>query len=265
MILSIVNFFVALLGAIALAVGVFIYFDQPLQNKLSSRLTRRRMRPFISNSPGPLHELMFIARNLPAVGGRITGGTDSPHKGVSADMMTDEMANLLDAIGREMRLGSSLASGFLKVHGDYPMLATHFAPIAQSCERGTALLDALSASEVTAVSKTVPECIVFGARALWAAAAGTGNAMALERAASTLRERSAIGFERHAQSAQARMSIQIMTWLPIAFLTWMIFTDAGARWFLLMTPQGWLMLALGLGANLFGRRWMNKLLAEPAS
>lgn len=109
----------------------------------------------------------------------------------------------------------------------------------------------------------MPECIVFGSRSLWAASAGTGNAMALERAASTLRERNAIGFERHAQSAQARLSIQIMTWLPIALLTWLMLTDIGARWFLLMTSQGWLILALGLGANWFGRKWMRRLLAEP--
>ena len=109
----------------------------------------------------------------------------------------------------------------------------------------------------------MPECIVFGSRSLWAASAGTGNAMALERAASTLRERSAIGFERHAQSAQARLSIRIMTWMPIAFLAWMMLTDIGARWFLLMTPQGWLILALGLGANWSGRNWMRRLLAGP--
>ena len=263
MILGLINFLVAVLGAIALAVGVFVYFDQPLQKKMSGRLTRRRMRLFISPLPGPLHELVNIARNLPTVnrGGAI--GASNSSLGVSADQMTDEMANLLDAIGREMRLGSSLVAGFIKVHGDYPALAKHFAPIAQSCERGTTLLDAIRASEITAVSKSVPECIVFGARSLWAASAGTGNAMALERAASTLRERSAIGFERHAQSAQARLSIRIMTWLPIAFLAWMMLTNIGARWFLLMTPQGWLILALGLGANWYGRQWMNRLLAEP--
>ena len=262
MILGLINFVVAMLGAIALAVGVFAYFDQPLQKKMSGRLTRRRVRPFISPLPAPLHELVDIARNLPtrrrddAIPAR---GSDC----VSADQLTDEMANLLDAIGREMRLGSSLVAGFIKVHADYPTLASYFDPIAQSCERGTTLTEAIRASKITVAGETVPECIVFGSRSLWAASAGTGNAMALERAASTLRERNAIGFERHAQSAQARLSIQIMTWLPIALLTWLMLTDIGARWFLLMTSQGWLILALGLGANWFGRKWMRRLLAEP--
>ena len=173
------------------------------------------------------------------------------------------MANLLDAIGREMRLGGSLVAGFIKVHADYPTLAIYFEPIAHSCERGATLAAAIRASEITISGGAMPECIVFGSRSLWAASAGTGNAMALERAASTLRERNAIGFERHAQSAQARLSIQIMTWLPIALLTWLMLTDIGARWFLLMTSQGWLILALGLGANWFGRKWMRRLLAEP--
>jgi|GEM_PF-600005 len=262
MILGFINFLVAVLGAIALAVGVFVYFDQPLQKKMSGRLTRRRMRPFISPLPAPLHELLGIARNLPTVslgGSSTTRGRD----GVSADQMTDEMANLLDAIGREMRLGSSLVAGFIKVHADYPTLAEFFEPIAQSCQRGTTLTEAIRASKITVAGEAVPECIVFGSRSLWAASAGTGNAMALERSASTLRERSAIGFERHAQSAQARLSIQIMTWMPIAFLAWMMLTDIGARWFLLMTPQGWLILALGFGANWSGRRWMRRLLVGP--
>ena len=262
MILGIINFLVAILGAIALAVGVFVYFDQPLQKKMSGRLTRRRMRPFISPLPAPLHELADIMRNLPT---RRRDGASAARGsgGVSADEMTDEMANLLDAIGREMRLGSSLVAGFIKVHVAFPMLAKYFEPIAQSCERGTTLVEAIRNSEITVAGETVPEYIVFGSRSLWAASAGTGNAMALERAASTLRERSAIGFERHAQSAQARLSIQIMTWLPIAFLAWMMLTDIGARWFLLMTPQGWLILALGLGANWSGRKWMRRLLAGP--
>lgn len=263
MILGLINFLVAVLGAIALAVGVFVYFDQPLQKGMSGRLARKRMRPFISPLPAPLHELLDIARNLPT-GSRDAASLARGSGGENATQMTDEMANLLDAIGREMRLGSSLVAGFIKVHADYPMLAKYFEPIAQSCDRGTTITAAIRTSEITVAGEAVPECIVFGSRSLWAASAGTGNAMALERAASTLRERSALGFERHAQSAQARLSIQIMTWLPIAFLTWILLTDFGARWFLLMTPQGWLILALGLGANWYGRRWMHRLLAEPA-
>ena len=262
MILGIFNLLIAVLGALALAVGVFVYLDQPLQRKFSGQLTRRRMRFFISPLPAPLHELVDIARSLPTTS-RDGAGAARDNPGVSTSQLTDDMANLLDAIGREMRLGGSLVAGFIKVHADYPTLAKYFEPIAHSCERGATLAAAIRASEITISGGAMPECIVFGSRSLWAASAGTGNAMALERAASTLRERNAIGFERHAQSAQARLSIQIMTWLPIALLTWLMLTDIGARWFLLMTSQGWLILALGLGANWFGRKWMRRLLAEP--
>ena len=262
MIPGIFNFLVAVLGALALAVGVFVYLDQPFQKRLSGQLTRRRMRFFISPLPGPLHELVDIARSLPAISRDGTGAARG-NPGVSTSRLTDDMANLLDAIGREMRLGGSLVAGFIKALAEYPTLAIYFEPIAHSCERGATLAAAIRASEITIAGEKMPECIVFGSRSLWAASVGTGNAMALERAASTLRERNAIGFERHAQSAQARLSIQIMTWLPIAFLTWMMLTDIGARWFLLMTSQGWLILALGLGANWFGRKWMRRLLAEP--
>ena len=262
MIPGIFNFLVAVLGALALAVGVFVYLDQPFQKRLSGQLTRRRMRFFISPLPGPLHELVDIARSLPASSRDGTGAARG-NPGVSTSRLTDDMANLLDAIGREMRLGGSLVAGFIKALAEYPTLAIYFEPIAHSCERGATLAAAIRASEITISGGAMPECIVFGSRSLWAASAGTGNAMALERAASTLRERNAIGFERHAQSAQARLSIQIMTWLPIALLTWLMLTDIGARWFLLMTSQGWLILALGLGANWFGRKWMRRLLAEP--
>ena len=82
---------------------------------------------------------------------------------------------------------------------------------------------------------------------------------ALERAAATLRERTAIQYERRAQSAQARLSIKILTWLPVAFLGWQIITNPLARWFLFASPFGRALLVGGLGLNWYGRRWMNRV------
>ena len=93
MILGIFNLLIAVLGAVALAVGVFVYLDQPLQRKFSGQLTRRRMRFFISPLPAPLHELVDIARSLPTSSrdGASAACDRANNLGVRAIQMTDEM------------------------------------------------------------------------------------------------------------------------------------------------------------------------------
>lgn len=174
------------------------------------------------------------------------------------------MANFLDAMSREMKLGRSLTSALLRTSPSYPQLATYIGPIALSCERGVSITEVLRASNATSVSTAVPTCIVFGIRAMWAATTGSAGALALDRAATTLRERAALRFERRAQSAQARLSVRILTWLPIAFLGWQLITNPLARWFLLASPLGWTLLVAGLGLNWFGRYWMNRVVIGTA-
>lgn len=237
----------AVVGSLALALAVFILIDQPLQRVWSRNWLRQRLLNLHATRP-PIEPL--LARH-------VTNPKLTPET-----VMNEEMANLLDLVGREMHLGSSLTAAFLHSYHAFPLLAKHIGPIAQSCERGISLSDALRSSEVTPTTVMMPPSIKFGTRALWAATTGSSGALALERAASTLRERTAIHYERRAQSAQARLSVRILTWLPVAFLGWQFISNPLARWFLLASPTGWILLVGGLGLNWYGRRWMNRVIAR---
>lgn len=244
MIMTFLNLMLAIVGSLALAIAVFILIDQPLQCMWSRHWLRQRL--------GASH----VAQ--PLLDPPVTPHGASHYLTPDA-VISEEMANLLDAVGREMHLGRSLTAAFLHSYHAFPLLADHVQPIAQSCERGVSLTEALRTSETTSMSATIPSSVVFGTRALWAATTGSTGALALERAAATLRERTAIQYERRAQSAQARLSVQILTWLPVAFLGWQFITNPLARWFLLTSPTGWAFLVGGLGLNWYGRRWMNRV------
>lgn len=89
--------------------------------------------------------------------------------------------------------------------------------------------------------------------------AGGSGAAALDRAADTIRERDAIRGERIAHAAQARLSAQILSFLPLAFTGWTTVTDDRVARFLLATPLGAACLATGIALDLAGWRWMHRL------
>ena len=239
------NFVLALVGSFSLAIAVFILIDNPLRRIWSRNWLLKRLDTSPTLRGG--HE----ASSLNQI---------SDQRRSAETIIDEEMANLLDAMGREMQLGRSLTSALLHTYLSYPRLAKYITPIALSCERGASITEVLRVGGATATAE-MPPCVVFGIRAMWAATTGNAGAHALERAATTLRERTAIHQERRAQSAQARLSVKVLTWLPIAFLGWQIITNPLSRWFLLASPIGWTLLAGGLGLNWFGRRWMNRVVA----
>lgn len=247
--LTLLNFGLALIGSCSLAVAVFILIDNPLQRIWSRHWLLHRL----DNSRTLRGNCETLSTN------RISNQSRKPEF-----VIDEEMANFLDAMSREMQLGRSLTSALLHAYPSYPLLATYIRPIALSCERGVPITEVLRASDAAKVTTAMPSCIVFGIRAMWAATTGSVGAHALERAATTLRERTAIQYERRAQSAQARLSVKILTWLPIAFLGWQLITNPLARWFLLASPIGWALLVGGLGLSWFGRCWMNRVVMGTA-
>ena len=85
----------------------------------------------------------------------------------------------------------------------------------------------------------------------------------LDRAAATLRDREAVGNERVAQSAQARLSARVLTILPIAFGGWTLLTTPTVQHFFL-TPIGVACLLLGLGLNAGGWLLMRRVSRGPS-
>lgn len=243
------SFALALVGTCSFAVAVFMLIDNPLQRIWSRHWLLQRL----DNSRTVRVSPETTSTN------RISSQGRKPET-----IIDEEMANFLDAMSREMQLGRSLTSALLHTYLSYPLLATYLGPIALSCERGVSINEVLRASDAATVTSSMPSCIAFGIRAMWAATTGSAGAHALERAATTLRERTASHYERRAQSAQARLSVKILTWLPIGFLCWQIITNPLARGFLLASPIGWTLLAGGLGLNWFGRRWMNRVVMGTA-
>ena len=164
------------------------------------------------------------------------------------------ITDFLDAIARDVRSGFSLASSFVQC-SDQQSDETHWSqPVAQQCLRGVVLADALVEC---ALPTWTPE-IRFASRTLAVASAGgAGVAPALEHSASVLREQQGLMLYRDVQAAQAQLSTEVLTWLPIAIFAWITITDPIARMFLLTTPVGMCCVATGITLNVSGRKWMS--------
>jgi Flp pilus assembly protein TadB len=87
---------------------------------------------------------------------------------------------------------------------------------------------------------------------------GGSQALALDSAASLLRERHAVALERAAHSAQARLSARVMTIVPAAFTGWVLLTNDQAR-AATATPFGSAALATGILLNVTGWAWMRRV------
>jgi hypothetical protein len=88
---------------------------------------------------------------------------------------------------------------------------------------------------------------------------GYGIVNALEKSASILREREHVAHERHAQTAQIRLSTAVLSWIPLVICAWVITQQSHTRTFLLYTPLGLLCIVVGLLFNLAGRKWITRI------
>ena len=166
-------------------------------------------------------------------------------------------ADFLDAIERSIHTGHSLRAA---VNDALPLLPAHmqvhFQNLALHCRIGAPLEEVL----ITPAAGDIPADVIFGTQAIVAASAGgVGMRYALERASWVLRERHSVSEERRLQSAQALFSARIMSWLPLAFGSMMVATNANVRNVLFATPVGFLCCAVGAALNFVGRWWMKKL------
>lgn len=83
----------------------------------------------------------------------------------------------------------------------------------------------------------------------------------LEALLVTLNDRVHLREERTAQAAQAAMSMNLLTWIPLACGAWMITDSPSIRSFLFGSVVGWTCLTLGVGLNLCGRWWLQRAVA----
>ena len=166
------------------------------------------------------------------------------------------VADFLDAIAREVHSGYSLTLAFVNTAERFTNLAWWTEPISLQCIRGHSL--------ATAIADTSPQNwtadVALATRTLSVASnGGYGIVSALEKSASILREREHIAHERHAQTAQIRLSTAVLSWIPLVICAWVITRQSHTRSFLLQSPLGLLCIAIGLLFNIAGRKWITQI------
>jgi tight adherence protein B len=185
---------------------------------------------------------------------RLLGASHQSHTQVPHNL--GSVADLLDAIAREVHSGYSLTLAFVNTAERFPNLAWWTEPIAVQCIRGHSLANAIA--DTTPTNWTAD--IALATRTLSVASnGGYGIANTLEKSASILREREHIALERKAQTAQIRLSTSVLSWIPLAICVWAITQQSNTRTFLLSTPLGLLCIAVGLLFNIAGRHWIARI------
>ena len=180
----------------------------------------------------------------------------SPQSNTQAPQNLGSVADLLDAIAREVHSGYSLTLAFVNTAERFPNLAWWTEPIAVQCIRGHSLANAIA--DTTPTNWTAD--IALATRTLSVASnGGYGVANTLEKSASILREREHIALERRAQTAQIRLSTSVLSWIPLVICVWTITRQSNTRTFLLSTPLGLMCIAIGLLFNFAGRNWIARI------
>lgn len=216
---------------------------------LAAALTSRLLVP--PRRPGPSRRPGLRTPSLSVAAARLRRKRGLPKQHPDATL-----ADALEQVARLVRSGSSMASAVSQAAADHPgsMLRTIDARRAG----GTSLRDAITGTHSTApddrLALAVLGAIVDG---------GGPGANAIDRAAATIRERADIRANRRAQSAQARLSAQIMSALPIGFTGWAVATDSRTARFVFGTPFGLVCLGAGVGLDVLGWRWMRRIVGSP--
>ena len=180
----------------------------------------------------------------------------SPQSHTQAPQNLGSVADLLDAIAREVHSGYSLTLAFVNTAERFPNLAWWTEPITVHCIRGHSLANAIA--DTTPTNWTAD--VALATRTLSVASnGGYGVANTLEKSASILREREHIALERKTQTAQIRLSTSVLSWIPLVICVWTITRQSSTRTFLLHTPLGLSCIAVGLLFNIAGRNWIARI------
>ncbi|MGD9701690.1 MAG: type II secretion system F family protein [Acidimicrobiia bacterium] len=242
-----------LTGTIVLALGAAPRF--------ASRLFTPPRRASTA-AAGTVGDAVAVARELMPRTSSLVARLRVRHRVADGWHSAIELAGDLEHVARLVRSGRSLGAGLADVAAERP--GSLLAAIAARRAAGASLLEAVAAEgrELSGSPGTGDDDQRLAVAVLAAVvdAGGPGGA-ALDRAADTIRERAAVRADRVAHAAQARLSAQILSFLPLAFTGWTTITDDRVARFLLSTPLGALCLAIGVTLDLVGWRWMHRLVA----
>ena len=173
---------------------------------------------------------------------------------------SERHANALDAIGRELRLGSSLHAAVIAVIERQQI--TEWQWLSDASREGHMLgtVIRLNNSLNDASPNAAPDLAL---RAIAVASEGGDAVHAVEAAARTLRVTATITAESRTAVAHTKASINVLTWVPLVLATWLIARDERARAFFVSTA-GFACLLIGVVLHWVGRRWVQRLAVSAA-
>ena len=163
----------------------------------------------------------------------------------------------LEAMARGLRSGASLRQAIDEASSAVTgVLAADLMRIAVEAERGTPVIEAL---EAWTVRRPLPGVQLAVAALALGAETGGAQARAIDGVAATLRQRLAVAAEARALATQARASAAVIAVAPLVFCALASAADPRLSAFLLRTPLGLVILAVGLALDAVGALWMARL------
>lgn len=187
-----------------------------------------------------------------------------PRRSIGVNQPVDEherLALLLDTVGRELRLGSSLHGALLTSVTRHPIDGLSW--LADVARDGGSLREAVRGRSATGPDRNGRNPgIEFVLRTVAAIADGADPVHAAESAARTLRTTAAIAADSRAAVAHTLSSIRVLTWVPVAVAILMAVRDGSVRGFFLSTT-GVLCVSAGVALNWLGR-WLTARLTANA-
>ena len=173
---------------------------------------------------------------------------------------SERHANALDAIGRELRLGSSLHAAVIAVVERQQV--TEWQWLSDASREGHMLGAVIRLND--SLNDASPDAALnLALRAIAVASEGGDAVHAVEAAARTLRVTATITAESRTAVAHTKASINVLTWVPLVLATWLIARDERARTFFVSTA-GFACLLIGVALHWVGRRWVQRLTVSAA-
>lgn len=173
---------------------------------------------------------------------------------------SERHANALDAIGRELRLGSSLHAAVIAVVERQHI--TEWQWLSDASREGHMLGAVIRLND--SLNDATPDAAPnLALRAIAVASEGGDAVHAVEAAARTLRVTATITAESRTAVAHTKASINVLTWVPLVLATWLIARDERARAFFVSTA-GIACLLIGVSLHWVGRRWVQRLAVSAA-
>jgi tight adherence protein B len=166
------------------------------------------------------------------------------------------VAEWCDDLARQLRSGTTLSNALATSLPHDRATRRSTDDLRQRLDRGQSVIAAVESAPVSDVG---PNLRLALSVITTAAKLGGSPAPAIDRTASTLRQRAADADERRVHAAQARLSAHVLTAVPIAMLLLLFVTDSDVR-VTATSTLGATCIGMGLSLNAIGSVWMRRII-----